>query len=152
MRPSLILFLFLSSDTMENGQEIIKEETEDFKIEHHPETPEDCEVFIKEKIEELDYLSENSDESNRDVCGAFVREIREEVKEETGSLTENPVSKTKEECQVFINEERQVFINEERQVFINEERQVFINEERQEVVISPQRAALPCSEEDPLVR
>jgi hypothetical protein len=135
---------------MENGQEIIKEETEDVKMEHHPETPEDCEVFIKEKIEEdtneLDSLSENSDESNRDVCGAFVRKIREEVKEEPESLTENPVS------QVFINEERQVFINEEHQVFINEERQVFINEKCQEAVVPSQRAALPCSEEDPLVR
>jgi hypothetical protein len=126
---------------MENGQEIIKEETEDVKIEHHPETPEDCEVFIKEKIEEdineLDSLSANSDESNRDVCGAFVREIREEVKEEPESLTENPVSKTKEG----------------RQVFLNEERQVFINEECQEAVVPPPRVALPCSEEeDPLVR
>jgi hypothetical protein len=48
---------------MENGQEIIKEETEDVKMEHHPETAEECEVFIKEKIEkdinELDSLSEN---------------------------------------------------------------------------------------------
>jgi hypothetical protein len=140
---------------MENGLEIMKEETEDIKIENHPETSEDCEVFIKkiqEDTKELDSLSENSDESNRDVCGAFVREIREEVKEEPESLTENPVSKTKEECQVFINEERQVVINEERQVFINEERQVFINEERQEAVVPSQRAALPCSEEDPLVR
>jgi hypothetical protein len=149
---------------MENGQEIIKEETEDVKMEHHPETVEDCEVFIKDKIEEdineLDSLSVTSHESNRDKSEAFVIEIIKEVKVEPESLTENPVSKTKEECQVFINEERQVFINEECQVFINEERQVFINEERQvfineecqeAVVLSP-RAAMPCSEEDPLVR
>ncbi len=113
---------------MENGQETIKKETKDVKMEQHPETAEDCKVFIKEKIEELDSLSENSDESNRDVCGAFVREIREEVKEEPESLTENPVSKTKEECQVFINEECQ------------------------EAIVPPPRAALTCSEEDPLFR
>jgi hypothetical protein len=134
---------------MENGQEIIKEETEDVKMEHQSETAEDCKVFIKEKIEEgkneLNSLSENLDESNRDNSEALVREIREEVKEEPQFLAENPVSKTKEECQVFINEERQVFINEERQVFINEE--------CQEAVVPSQRVALPCSEEeDPLVR
>jgi hypothetical protein len=125
---------------MENGQEIMKEETEDVKMEQHPETAEECEVFIKEKIEEdtneLDSLSKNLDEINKNKCEAFVRKTIEEVKEENESLTENPVSITKEECQVFINEERQVFINEERL----------------EAVVPSQRAALPCSEEDPLVR
>jgi hypothetical protein len=134
---------------MENGQEIMKEKIEYVKIEHHPETSEDCELFIKkiqEDINELESLSENSHERNRDKGEAFVvREIIEEVEEETESLSENPVSETKEECQVFIKEECQVFINEERQVFINEE--------HQEAVVPSPRAAVPSSgEEDPLVR
>ncbi len=102
------------------------------KMEKHLETSEDCEKEkkIEEDINELDSLSENSDEINKNKCEAFVREIREEFRE-------NPVSKTKEECQVFINEERQVFINEERL----------------EAVVPSPRAAMACSaEEDPLLR
>jgi hypothetical protein len=81
---------------MDSDQKVIKEEVEDLNIEHCPESEEinpmsaeDCEAFIKAKMEENehDYLPENTDER----CEVFIKE-EIEVKAEPDFLPDSPVS------------------------------------------------------------
>jgi hypothetical protein len=124
---------------MEKGREVIKEEEEDnAKNCQYPESAdiqrtsvENCQVFVKDeevKNEHDDFLSGNSDESNLDSCGIFVKEKIEEVKVEPDLLPKSPVASSIDSCQVFIAEEVQ-----------------------ESVVSAPQRE-LMCSKEDPLGR
>jgi hypothetical protein len=123
---------------MEKGREVIKEEVEDGENCHYPESAENqltsvenCQVFLKKEEdinEHDDFLSENSDGSNLDSCGIFVREKIEEVKVEPDLLPKSPVASSVDSCQVFIAEEVQ-----------------------ESVVSAPQRG-LMCSKEDPLGR
>jgi hypothetical protein len=97
---------------MDSSLEAIKEEVEDFNVEHRPESEEinpmsaeDCEAFIKAKMEEgeneHDYLPENLDER----CEVFIKE-EVEVKAEPDFLADSPVSGAEESSShVFIAEE-----------------------------------------------
>ncbi len=125
---------------MEKGREVIKEEEEEDNEKncHYPESAEirltsvgNCHVFIKKEEdinEHDDFLSGNSDESNLDSCGIFVKEKMEEVKVEPDLLPKSPVASSVGSCQVFIAEEVQ-----------------------ESTVSAPQRG-LMCSKEDPLGR
>jgi hypothetical protein len=83
---------------MDSNQKVIKEEVEDLNIEQrqeseeiNPMSAEDCEAFIKAKMEEdeneHDYLPENSDER----CEVFIKE-EIEVKAEPDLLADSFVS------------------------------------------------------------
>jgi len=100
---------------MEKGREVIKEEEDNEKNCHYPESAEirltsvgNCHVFIKKEEdinEHDDFLSGNSDESNLDSCGIFVKEKMEEVKVEPDLLPK--IDSSVDSCQVFIAEEVQ---------------------------------------------
>jgi hypothetical protein len=121
---------------MDSNQKVIKEEVEDLNIEYRPESEEispisaeDCEAFIKAKMEEgeneHDYLPENSDER----CEVFIKE-EIEVKAEPDFLADSPVSGAEDSSS-----------------------HVFIAEEVHETVVSSQHSLLPASEgTDPLLR
>jgi hypothetical protein len=94
---------------MDSNLEAIKEEVEDLNIEQsleseeiNPMSAEDCEAFIKAKMEEgenePDYLLENSDER----CVVFIKE-EIEVKEEPDFLAESFVSGADEVNQTVVS-------------------------------------------------
>jgi hypothetical protein len=94
---------------MDSNREVIKEEVEDLNIEHHPESEEinpmsaeDCEAFIKAKMEESeneqDHLPENSDER----CEVFIKEEME-VKAEPDFLPDSSVSGAEEFNQTIVS-------------------------------------------------
>jgi hypothetical protein len=94
---------------MDNSLEAIKEEVEDLNIEHRPESEEinpmsaeDCEAFIKAKMEEgeneHDYLPENSDER----CEVFIKE-EIEVKAEPDFLADSSASGDEEVHETFVS-------------------------------------------------
>ncbi len=87
---------------MDSSLEAIKEEVEDLNIEQRPEyeeinpmSAEDCEAFIKAKMEESenehDYPPENTDER----CEVFIKE-EVEVKAEPDFLADSFVSEAEE--------------------------------------------------------
>jgi hypothetical protein len=121
---------------MDSSRIVIKEEEEDLNIEQrleseeiNPMSAEDCEAFIKAKMEESenehDYLPENSGER----CEVFIKE-EIEVKAEPDFLADSPVSGAEDSNS-----------------------HVFIAEEIPETVLLSPQPVLPSSEgTDPLVR
>jgi hypothetical protein len=94
---------------LDSNQKVIKEEVEDLKIEQsleseeiNPISAEDCEAFIKAKMEEgeneHDDLPENSDER----CEVFIKE-EIEVKAEPDFLPDSPVSGAEEFNQTVVS-------------------------------------------------
>ncbi len=94
--------------TMDSNLEAIKEEVEDLNIEQrleseeiNPMSAEDCEAFIKAKMEERenghDYLPENTDER----CEVFIKE-EIEVKAEPDFLADSSMSGAEEFNQTVV--------------------------------------------------
>jgi hypothetical protein len=94
---------------MDSNQKVIKEEVEDLNIEHRPESEEinpmsaeDCEAFIKAKMEEGENEHDDMPENTDERCEVFIKE-EIEVKAEPDFLADSSVPGAEEFNQTVVS-------------------------------------------------